>query len=547
MNGGRATLLSDDQMRRLVADGFIVLDSGLDAGFHAAVADELGFAMRHEQPSLGDNVLPRVPALGELLESPVVQGAMSSLLGAEFSWLPHRFTHNSEPIGEPTAGGSGAFDPFDNGPRMGAGSISGSGWHQDGHSRAGRARWHTFRAANLFYFPHDVPRAMGPTRLLAGSHLYANLHGIVPEQVVMQDMPAGSLVLADFDLGHAGAPNFTSRSRYMVKFVAVRERNPQTPSWNHQDAAWRTPRHLATPHDLPRAWASLWNWLRGAPRNEGIAAPAAGELPRLMVALRTANQGQRLAALYDLIALGAPAVGVLAEALLATAGQDRHISPPPNDLRFYGASKDPLERCFSHRQCTPEDCAVALGAIGGPAVDTLAELLSHDDPWIRLNAAYALGEAGSAGAGHLADQVGELLDEPHDAVVRTAIDALCSLTTFGSATVARLHRLLTEDVAGWDAPAMGTHWTIQNQVRYAACLALAARVASGNAPAQVEQALIVALNDDTGYVPAVACRGLERVGTATALRAALRYLQSRRWDTVHHRFARERIEAQASA
>ncbi len=99
----------------------------------------------------------------------------------------HRFPHNSEPV----ADAADTFDPFENQPPMGKGSISGSGWHQDGHSRAGRSRWHTFRAANLFYLPHDTPVVMGPTRLLAGSHLYANLHDTKPEQVFMRDMRAG--------------------------------------------------------------------------------------------------------------------------------------------------------------------------------------------------------------------------------------------------------------------------------------------------------------------------------------------------------------------
>ena len=110
---------------------------------------------------------------------------------------------------------------------MGKGSISGSGWHQDGHSRAGRSRWHTFRAVNLFYLPHDTLMAMGPTRLLAGGHFYANLHGTKPEQVFMHDMRAGTVVIADFDLGHAGSPNRTATSRYMLKFVGLRQQNPE--------------------------------------------------------------------------------------------------------------------------------------------------------------------------------------------------------------------------------------------------------------------------------------------------------------------------------
>ena len=114
------------------------------------------------------------------------------------------------------------FDPFENQPVMGKGSISGSGWHQDGHSKAGRSRWHTFKAINMFYFPHDVPLEMGPTRLLAGTHLYATLREAQPSQVFHQPIKKGTVVIADFDVGHAGTPNRTETSRYMLKFVALR-------------------------------------------------------------------------------------------------------------------------------------------------------------------------------------------------------------------------------------------------------------------------------------------------------------------------------------
>ena len=524
--------LSDDQVRRFLADGFLVLDSGLPSDFHAAVADELHYCMKHESPWPGDNVLPRVPKLAEFMESPVLRGAMGSLLGPEFAWTPHRTPHNSEPLEN-----APAFDPFENGPRMGKGSVSGSGWHQDGHSRAGRARWHRPRAANVFYFPQDTPLAMGPTRLLAGSHLYANLHGIEPGQVFMREMPAGSLVVAHFDIAHAGAPNRTERSRYMLKFVALRQRNPRQASSALAENAWRTPDDLLTPDDAPQAWEASWRWLHGQPSRVSADATPQQAAAKLE-ALRSVEQGPRLAALYDLVAMGEAAVPALVAALLATAGKNRHVSPAQDDMRFYGVSADPQERWFSHRQFVPEDFAVALGLIGAPALDSLLELLAHEDAWVRMNAAYALGELGDALSRDQADRLGALLDDPADAVVRAALDALCCLGDFGGPTVARIHRLLAEDTADWQTPAMGKHWRIQDQVRYAACWALVAN-ASQDAPAPgLENALLAALSDSTGYVPMVACEGLERIGSAEALTAALRHLRTRAWDTVHHRFSR---------
>jgi ectoine hydroxylase-related dioxygenase (phytanoyl-CoA dioxygenase family) len=73
---------------------------------------------------------------------------------------------------------------------------------------------------------------MGPTRFLAGSHLYATLHDLRAEQAVMQEIPAGSVVIAHFDLVHAGSPNNSEQMRYMMKFVALRCENPTRPTWH---------------------------------------------------------------------------------------------------------------------------------------------------------------------------------------------------------------------------------------------------------------------------------------------------------------------------
>ncbi|MDE0177911.1 MAG: phytanoyl-CoA dioxygenase family protein [Gammaproteobacteria bacterium] len=537
--GTHPILLGDEQVRRYVADGFLAFDTGLEPGFHDAVAAELAVSMNEGSALLGDNLLPRIPMLGDLLDSPAVDGAMKSLLGEDYAWAPHRFPHNSEPLA--AADRSDDFDPFLNNARMGPGSISGSGWHQDGHSKAGRSRWHTFRAANLFYFPQDTPLAKGPTRLLAGSHLYANITLATPDQVVLRDIPKGTAIIADFDVGHAGTPNRTDATRYMLKFVVLRMQSPTRPTWDHHDPAWRTPNGLFTPHDLPEAWTSLWNWLRGAPRNEGVSA-SPDELPRLLDEMRARNPQQRLAAMYQLAAMGDTAVRPMIDALLATAGLDRHVAPTPDDMGYYGKSEDHLERKFSPRQFVPEDAAVVLGAIGAPAVEPLAALLDHEDPWMRINAAYALGEAGPAAAGSHADRIGELLDDHLAAVAQAATDALCTLPCFGSPTVARLHRVLAHDLDDGEEPAMGEpslggRWTRQNHLRYLASLALLARVTGSDPPDGLEQAFIAGLDDETGYTQAIACQGLERLGTRTGLKAAVRHLQTRRWDPNHIRLA----------
>lgn len=528
-------LLCDDQVRRFIADGFIVLDSCLPDTLHADIARDLHFSLKRESKWLGDNLLPRVPKINEVLQSGIVQGAMQSLLGPDFAWAPHRFPHNSEPL-EPDARPS-SFDPFENQPAMGKGSISGSGWHQDGHSKAGRSRWHTFKAINVFYFPHDVPLEMGPTRLLAGTHLYATLRGAVPSQVFLQPIKAGTLIIADFDLGHAGTPNRSSTSRYMLKFVALRTSNPVQPTWDHRDEHWETPEGLLTATHVPRAWECLWHWLRGDDQSLQPAALPASEVPRLLTGLAAADNTERLSAIYELARIGKPSVEPLIQQLLTTKSQNRHESPAQDDPGFYAMSPDPLQRRFSRRQFVPEDAAIALGLIGPPSIDSLVALLDEADPWMRINSAYALGEIGNAVSEAMADQVGTLLDDELHQVVRAAADALCWLP-YGEKTIARIARLLLNSRTDWQESAMGEpklggNWSIENQLRYALSWALVSRFNYSSArdvSALLEETMLGALPLESGYTPAVLCQGLETIGTPRALKAVIRYLQPRRWD-----------------
>ena len=536
LNGGLnqgSQLLTDEQVQQFIVDGFIVLDSGLPDELNEGITAELDFSLKSESRWLGDNLLPRVPRINNVLGCPVVLGAMRSLLGPDFAWTPHRFPHNSEPLGPDQKIEN--FDPFENQPVMGEGSISGSGWHQDGHSKAGRSRWHTFKAINVFYFPHDVPLEMGPTRLLGGTHLYATLRNIQPSQVFHRPIKAGTVIIADFDVGHAGTPNRTKQSRYMLKFVALRTTVPDAPSWDHQDSAWRTPETLLTPTQIPRAWEVLWAWLRGRPLAEACPPPDNVDIDSCISNLESPDNEIRLSALYDLIRFGEKAVEPLITKLLDAAGKNRHESPAQDDPGFYAMSPDHLERRFARRQFVPEDSAIALGAIGRPSVDSLLPLLKHADPWIRINAAYALGEVGSQLTPKESDAVGELLDESMHQVVRAAADAL-SWLDYSHETAAKIGRVFGEHHETWQDAAMGEpklggRWSFETQTHYALSWALYSRATSPSPPTNLEDVMQNALrNANSGYSADVLCQGLAAVGTPTALSEAVNYLRPRRWD-----------------
>ena len=528
-------LLTDEQVRRYIADGFIVLDAMLPAALHERIATDLHYSLKNESKWLGDNLLPRVPSLDEVLHSDIVHGALVSLLGPEFAWAPHRFPHNSEPLqAEPT---TEEFDPFENQPNMGEGSISGSGWHQDGHSKAGRSRWHTFKALNMFYFPHDVPLEMGPTRLLAGTHLYASLRNVERSQVFHQALKAGTVIFADFDLGHAGTPNRTDTSRYMLKFVALRTANPSKPSWDARERSWVTPNSLRTPTNIPRTWEVLWDWLHGGSTDSTCAAQSEDKIPQLLEFMDSADNAERLTAMYELVRIGEPAVAALVNKLLASSGLNRHESPAQDDPGFYAMPLDHKERRFSRRQFVPEDAAIALGLIGEPALPQLTSLLKHPDPWLRINIAYAIGEIGANVSRETSDLVGELLDDEYQQVIRAAADALGWLA-YGPSTLERIQKLLTQSRPDWQEGAMGEprlggRWTIENQTRYALAWALRNRINHAgrtDLEAQLEAVMLTALPHESGYTPAVLCQGLEMLATPSALKAVIQYLNPRRWD-----------------
>ena len=76
-------LLSDEQVRRFIADGFIIIDSKLSSDFHQRVSQQIAYALEYELPHPGDNIVLRVPLLNRLSTPAAVQGALTSVLGED--------------------------------------------------------------------------------------------------------------------------------------------------------------------------------------------------------------------------------------------------------------------------------------------------------------------------------------------------------------------------------------------------------------------------------------------------------------------------------
>ena len=146
----------------------LVLDSGLEREVHQQIFDKLEWNAEHEF-YMGNNVLPRIAELQQILDAPVIHGALTSILGDGYILSPHRSRHVSEPLDE--AERKLTLTGSEHGAPMGEGSSGNSAWHQDGHIPMSRARYHVPRVAMILYFPQDTPAERGPTRVIPGTQL----------------------------------------------------------------------------------------------------------------------------------------------------------------------------------------------------------------------------------------------------------------------------------------------------------------------------------------------------------------------------------------
>lgn len=520
-------LLSDTEMRRFLTDGYLILNADVPAEVHAAIYRKLQWIL-HEEGNPGNNILPAVPEMQQILDSPRIRGALASVLGPKFVLHPHRYVHNNEP-GEQTPEGG----------KMGKGSHSFIGWHQDSHSPLARPRHHYLRYAMLLYYPQDTPIEMGPTQLIPATYLHRTLSETDYTRGFQAAGPAGTCVLIHFDIAHGGSLNIGASTRHMAKFVFTRTEEPTAPSWDCRESAWKTPEDHQAPAESTVVWTHLWDWLSGRiPGGHGLpclVAPPPDQIPALLTTLETGTDTDRIAAIQSLAAAGAaaaPAVPALIKAFgngdsvrqnaiyaLATIG-----SPAVASLVAELAGQ--TESDWYEGAFPMEDSAYALAAIGEPAVPALIGLLDHDSEWVRINALFALGEMGRA-ARSAAPQVLAALRDPSHCVVRTALDALGQIGAEIEQALPELRRLLTQSNPDWQEMQY-RKWTGENQVRMNAMTALL-RLGS-DCPEAVALAA-EALNDPCGYVGGFGIEYLLRNRTPAGLEAALTFLQTHRWDS----------------
>jgi len=141
-------LLTDLQMRQFVSDGWLALPvdemPDLHAELHAAAQKMWEMNGEANGGSVGNNVYPALPQLQTVFDGPTVNGALTSLLGADYRMEAHRFMHTS------SVGGTQQL-------------------HKD--SQRGKPSMHRPRRCFVFYYPGGATREMGCTALVRHSHL----------------------------------------------------------------------------------------------------------------------------------------------------------------------------------------------------------------------------------------------------------------------------------------------------------------------------------------------------------------------------------------
>lgn len=515
--------LDDEQVRRFICDGVLTLDSVDDLALHQRIESKLA-RLNEQSGHIDNNVLPSVSELQRILDAPAIDGALTSILGDDYMLHPMKAVVPSAPLS--AADRRLELQGDEDGPPMGEGSRSYSYWHKDTYSPLGRTRYHVPRFVFLFYFPQNTPKEMGPTRVIPGSQYQDRLESEDhPFAFVPGGIKAGNCLLTAYDIDHAGMSNRSDRMRYMVKFIFFRTRSPAGASWNGGDVDWQAPESRLGRFEHTETWRHVWDWMRGARPTPG---PVTDDFDELVSRLNGADQRRRLAALYTLGAMGEPALEPLLRSLLKSAGENR-IEPPytQHDDGTFESHGDPDERHWTEGGYIFQDEAYALGCLGEMAIDPLCQLLDHDDKWIVINAAFALGEIGDT-AGRAVPQLARLLANPDHRVVRAVLEALACIGSNTIAALPAIRTILQTPRDAWQQD-IKLDYLVGDQIHFNAVYAL---LLSDLGIEHIEGLLIELLHAPAPNicVPATALEILLRHGSAEGMRQAVSYLQAHRWD-----------------
>lgn len=464
-------LLNDEEVQRFIVDGCMTVHADYPPSFHANIYDQIE-AVFEKEGNPGNNILPRIPQIGQVFEHPNVKGALTSLLGPGYILNPHRHCHLNPP------------------------GRNGQRWHKDCYVYDHNLRHPRFYWLLAFYFPQDTTEDMGPSGVLPGMQIYKTISDVDPVQTKEKARafcePAGTVALIHFDSWHRATENISTKKRYMLKFQFARTQEPQKPTWDHQSRAWSPgieDRHPAISEDV-------WNWMCG--KTQKKCETPESDLKNWIPVLKNGSECERLDAAYKLAEFGEEAVPELIAAMreetLATI-EETEAKTPDN-----AHGTNPTSGC----------AALSLATIGEPAVAALTETLSDNHWWIRAVAANVLGHIGS-NAVVAAPVLRTAIKDNHWWVRRNVIEALGAIGDFSPELLSNLTQALGDE---------------DYRVRRNAALTLAKFGESGDIAVE---SLATMLEDENRYNRFYATYVLQRIGTPAARDILFHTLFNARW------------------
>ena len=399
-------LLKDTHLQDFLWQGYLSVQSSLPPALHDRIHADLT-TWFSANPNPRNDLLASVPELRQVLEDPVVDGALTSILGPRYLIHRIRHCHNHLP---------GAAEQ----------EI-----HKDGPI-GGNIRDHHPRLVLILYYPHAVTSEMGPTAVQPGSQYYLSHQPDLPETAICCEQ--GTLVITHYELWHRATENRSADTRFMVKFVGLRTQEPTAPAWHSTSPVWEPPVNALFGH--PDVCQHLWQWYRGA-SPEPLSPSDEDSLDmdvRTAVSASGADARHRINAYYRLSRCGPNVLPDFMAAMLAEAEHEWE----PNLTQGYFTNPSQIDTPFG------------LAAMGACAVPVLTDTLRHPDWWVRSAAAVTLGIMG-APAHEAVKALGTALRDDNEWVRRNAAEALGNIGVQASEAIPDLLAAIddTRPVAAW--------------------------------------------------------------------------------------------------
>ncbi|MBD0380107.1 HEAT repeat domain-containing protein [Paenibacillus sedimenti] len=385
-------LLTDEQMRKFITDGFLILKTDFSREFHRQLLEQLNYVYEHEG-NPGNNLLPRIRELQQVFDHPVVTGALTSVLGPDYMLHAHRHGHFNA-------------------------SSKAGGWHKDSYWGYQKIRNHHPWWAMIMYFPQDTSIEMGPTGIMPGTQNYESRTFVSDEnkEEALASGEAGTFALIHYDIWHRSTPNVLGKERYMLKFEFMRTQAPTSPSWNHMDKEWKLPALVGAPYMAQETmWEETWNWLSGRVGSIANTVKEDAEyVQQLAVDLRDASEPNALHAAYELARCGKLGIDALLQGI-------HHEEIGVSRISAYG-----------------------LSVSGIDAVQGLSEALDSKRIETVIHAVFALGELRRLAAVTVNKLIG-LLEHPSNKVRQAVVETLGMIGGPIDAIVAGLIRCLKDE------------------------------------------------------------------------------------------------------